>query len=271
MKNSIEMSLDAMKKYKEYLEKRIAFLEDKLKSLPQDKLSYVVKGNTIQYYFHTTKNKKPKYLRKKDTDRINSLANAYYIRKTLPKLKQNLRATERFIASHSGMEERDVFYSMPRDMQYRNNNLFICKELYINTWLNRSFTRNPYKPEGLIHDTIRGEKVRSKSEAMIANALYNHNLPYLIEYPLKLKHSNRIIYPDFIILNPISLKEVYWEHFGMMGDLEYADEACRRIAILDNEGYKLSQNLFCTFESSSAPLSSTLIESYIQQILDNTK
>lgn len=252
-----------LEKYAKDLEYRISILEKKLTTLPTNKLMYSRKNNAIQYYYRDPAGS-AHYLQKKDDEKITALANAYYINKSLPKLKKNLTAAKKFLATHSGTEERDIFNSMPDELQQRNSNLFLYKKAYIYKWQHREYTRNLYKQEGLIHDTIRGEKVRSKSEAMIANALYNYDMPYLIETPLRLK-SGKIIFPDFLILNPSTLEEVYWEHFGMMGDSVYAAEACKRIGILDSEGIKINNNLICTFETADAPLSSALIESNIKQ------
>ena len=39
-------------------------------------------------------------------------------------------------------------------------------------------------PQGNL-ETIKGEKVRSKSEVIIANLLTSHNIPYHYEYPVQ--------------------------------------------------------------------------------------
>ncbi|MEE3440399.1 MAG: hypothetical protein VZR07_10670, partial [Ruminococcus sp.] len=48
-------------------------------------------------------------------------------------------------------------------------------------------------------ETQRGEIVRSKSEVIIADALYYANIPYHYEKPIKV--GDRVIYPDFTVLN----------------------------------------------------------------------
>ena len=47
--------------------------------------------------------------------------------------------------------------------------------------------------------TIKGERVRSKSEKIIADELYRYQIPYKYEFPLTLATHNRNIqlYPDF--------------------------------------------------------------------------
>ena len=45
--------------------------------------------------------------------------------------------------------------------------------------------------------TDAGERVRSKSELVIANLLYKNNIPYMYECPLKI--NNNTVYPDFTV------------------------------------------------------------------------
>jgi ATP-dependent DNA helicase RecQ len=70
-----------------------------------------------------------------------------------------------------------------------------------------------------IYATLKGDKVRSKSEVIIANLLYEHNVEY--EYEKKLFYSpGKWIEPDFTLkLNDGS--ELYWEHLGMIGVENY--------------------------------------------------
>ena len=70
-----------------------------------------------------------------------------------------------------------------------------------------------------------GERVRSKSEVIIADILKNNGIPYRYEYPVLI---NRNIHPDFCCLNVRTRKEYFWEHFGKMDDIEYARQKLER-------------------------------------------
>lgn len=264
MKNQ-SINISSIEEYANYLRNRIELLESKLDSLPEERLTFSQKNSNIQFYYRRKGETKCSYLSKKNANQVNLLANKYYIEKVLPSLKANLCAAEKFIALHSGKEERDVFNSMPLDLQKLNNNLFLYKPKFIENWLNRPYERNPYKSEALIFDTARGDKVRSKSEVILSNTFFRYELIYLVEFPLKLKQTKRIIYPDFTILNTKTMEVIYWEHFGMMDNPEYATAAVKRIQILQDEGLVLGKNLICTFETSTIPLSSSLVESYIKE------
>jgi hypothetical protein len=68
--------------------------------------------------------------------------------------------------------------------------------------------------ENLIHRTMRGEMVRSKSEVIIANALAAKGVDYAYERPLTIEGVTK--YPDFTIEDMESGATFYWEHCGML-------------------------------------------------------
>ncbi len=67
-------------------------------------------------------------------------------------------------------------------------------DLYSNLFEGRQRMIDP------IFYTHKGERVRSKSEVIIANLLYKYQIPYRYEFPLTIKDFG-ITYPDFLILN----------------------------------------------------------------------
>jgi ATP-dependent DNA helicase RecQ len=70
-----------------------------------------------------------------------------------------------------------------------------------------------------IHSTLKGGKVRSKSEVIIANLLHQHNVKYKYELPLE-HGSGKPIKPDFTIFLADG-KKIYWEHLGLLGNEGY--------------------------------------------------
>jgi hypothetical protein len=114
--------------------------------------------------------------------------------------------------------------------------------------------------------TVNGERVRSKSEILIADALSRCNIPYRYEYPTHIPGVGTV-YPDFLCLNMQKRKEYAWEHNGMMSDANYADYAIKKIEIYALAGYYPGDNLILSFESSSHPLSSRIIEGNIIEYL----
>ena len=63
--------------------------------------------------------------------------------------------------------------------------------------------------------TEKGERVRSKSEKILADYFYRNNILYQYEKPLYLKGYGTI-YTDFTFLSKKTRKEIYWEHEGIV-------------------------------------------------------
>ena len=61
--------------------------------------------------------------------------------------------------------------------------------------------------------TENGERVRSKSEKILADYFYRQNILYKYEKPLYLKGYGTV-YPDFTFLSSKTGKEIYWNMRG---------------------------------------------------------
>jgi hypothetical protein len=72
--------------------------------------------------------------------------------------------------------------------------------------------------EGKIHSTLTSYMVRSKSEVIIANMLFERDVPFTYETPLYAPDGTFVL-PDFTVAVQGSLK--FWEHVGMLDDTKY--------------------------------------------------
>ena len=90
--------------------------------------------------------------------------------------------------------------------------------------------------------TEKGERVRSKSEKILADYFYRNNILYQYERPLYLKGYGTV-YPDFTFLSKKTRKEIYWEHEGMMDKPEYAKSAVKKIESYQRNGIHLGERL----------------------------
>ncbi len=118
--------------------------------------------------------------------------------------------------------------------------------------------------EKLIHRTARGELVRSKSEVIIANALYSKNLKYLYEPELILQ--GKVKRPDFKITDVKTGKDWYWEHCGMMSDAKYAKRWEDKEKFYAQNGIIEGKNLIVTKEYENEGIKSDEIYSIIERI-----
>ncbi|MBQ8062629.1 MAG: hypothetical protein IJ230_01700 [Clostridia bacterium] len=128
-------------------------------------------------------------------------------------------------------------------------------EAFRQRWLEQQYHQNEYGSEQKIYPTERGDLVRSKSEGQQADYLYYHGYAYLYEKRLELKDGSRTIYryPDFTILDPVTRKEVFFEHFGMADDEGYLAKNAEKLRIYMENGYVLGRDILFTLETRDHP------------------
>ena len=80
-------------------------------------------------------------------------------------------------------------------------------------------TSSGWYEENKIHRTLSGIMVRSKSELIIANLLYERGIPFKYETQLRAPDGTPGPLPDFTIV--WNGEEWYWEHLGMLEKEEY--------------------------------------------------
>lgn len=124
----------------------------------------------------------------------------------------------------------------------------------------------------LIYRTERGELVRSKSEWIIADKLFRAGIDYQYEQPVVLDGVER--FPDFTIVDDDSGITWYWEHNGMLSNVEYRKrwerkrEAYRKQGILPLvEGGGENGTLLISEEALGIGLNSEIIQKNINAIL----
>lgn len=122
----------------------------------------------------------------------------------------------------------------------------------IDSWISASYVQKQLPNDRPLFRTDKGNLVRSKSELIIANKLLEAGIPY--RYEARLTLGGVILHPDFTILDVKHRREVYWEHFGLMDDLDYVTENLNRVNIYAHNGIILGDRLFLTMESKDIPL-----------------
>lgn len=141
------------------------------------------------------------------------------------------------------------------------------KENFVEEWCSKKYEGLPFSPEDTSEFyTAKGERVRSKSEVMIADTLYRHDIPYKYECPITLK-DRRTKYPDFTVLNVRTRREYIWEHLGMMTDSEYVEANLKKLKDYERNGIMHGKQLILTMESHGYPLSTKSIEKIIETFL----
>lgn len=123
-----------------------------------------------------------------------------------------------------------------------------------------------YYEASLIHKTLKGELVRSKSEVIIANMLYEAGIPYEYEKELSLGEDG-IRIPDFTIDDVESGMLFYWEHCGMMSDRHYRQRWEEKKAIYAKHNIIEGENLIVSYDDLDGSIDSVAIKALIEKYL----
>lgn len=256
---------------KERLLREIAVLVKKIEEAPEGSLIYHKNGSRFKYYQQIShgadlKKRETRYLRKKEFDLVEKLAQKAVWRRQFQDLRQQLAEVDLYLNAHaahpattfdhlchSELLQKVLFTEAPEPDQFITN------------WLRQPFESNPSHPETLKVPTTRGRFVRSKSEAFIAYSLDKHHVPY--KYESRLPISFPVIYPDFTILHPETHQLLIWEHFGLIDDPDYLQSAANKMRIYIQHGYIPNRNLFMTFESSDYPLDINSVDWLIENLI----
>lgn len=129
-------------------------------------------------------------------------------------------------------------------------------------WTNSDYEHNLKHPEHLIHRSTSGHLLRSKSEAIIDMLLYINKLPFRYECALQL--GEYTLFPDFTIRHPHTGDMYYWEHFGLMDNQGYVQNAYSKLQLYTLHGIIPSIQLITTYETKEHPIDVDIISKTIE-------
>ncbi|MDO5521161.1 MAG: ATPase [bacterium] len=249
--------------YREYkrLENQILSLEEKINKLPQGSLVCAKNGNYTKWY--RVIGNKYTYLKKENQTLAEQLALKKYYMLQLEDLLHERTSLEKYLIHHKlATEKAPRLLNLNSEYRPLLSSFFLSYSDNLQEWVNAPYNKNSNNPEQLIHKTISGNVVRSKSEALIDMALYQNKIPFRYESPLILNEIT--FFPDFTIRHPKSGQLMYWEHFGMMDNPNYCQNAYNKLKVFSDNGLIPSIHIITTFETKDCPLSSDLIEKIIK-------
>jgi hypothetical protein len=249
---------DLLERQREQLQAEIRQIEKEIKSAPEGLLMCYKKGNANKWYHETitTEGKRKRtYIPKKDEAFAQKLALKTYYNHALIEKKNELANIEKYlkrakpIISDKFLESSSGYYSLLKG------------QFGLEEWESTQYDRSTSHPESLTIMTRKGDYVRSKSEAFIADTLYELHIPYRYECAVQI--NDITIYPDFTILHPKTKKIFLWEHFGLMDNPSYVRNSLSKIPLYISKSYMPGNNLIITYESQAMPISFAMIREII--------
>ena len=269
MKTIKKQLLKEIKDTRTYILENEKALKELKKKEPEVLISGSIRSTTCrgvpQYYIHLP-NKKNKYLAKSNLPSIQYAVKQEYHEKMATALIRREKALLRLSKTLEETEPASVYEKMSVAKKSLVTPIVSSEEDYIQNWLEEHpGNQNPY-PEDCNYTTNRGEKVRSKSEKILADLFYSYQIPYQYE-PLLTLPSGKTLYPDFALLNTATKKTLYWEHLGLVDQDTYLQKNIQKIQLYEVNGILLGDTLITSFESTSVPLNTKILDHKIRTFL----
>ena len=286
------------------IEKRLADLQKILtakkksyEKAPQGRIRISQNGGHPEYYLVTERGSlRGKYLPHSQKTLARQLAQKDYDARLIKLLQKEISALQNYMTQTSnGRAIPELYDSLCPARRSLITPAILTNEQYAARWQEVSWTGRPFSPDAPLLYTARSERVRSKSEVIIADTLFRHKIPYRYEFPLTLRRSSEAplhddfdklnhrtsvsgshttsigdtvtLHPDFLCLNTRTRSEFYWEHFGLMDSTEYSNNAAGKLRLYTENGILAGRNLIITMETQTEPPSIKALEKLIQEFL----
>ena len=249
-----------------FLEQVIAAESKALERAPEGYLKGVALGKDFQYLTRAEKaGTKWRYIRNNDRDLARQLAQKTYHKKVLVSAQKEMAILKKIMTSSIVPVER-LYSTLPLSIQMLVQPIVETPKQFYDQWRGTRYAPKEFSPDDFSnYHTMLGERVRSKSEIMIADRLTQHHIPYLYEKPLMLKGFGTIR-PDFTLLDFANHREIYWEHLGLLDDKDYRESAVKKVREYEKNGIFPGKQLIITAETSRIPLDTDLVEILIVQL-----
>ncbi len=252
----IKRELIRENKLKDHMEKR-------MKMIPDGALSECYIGKDKYYYQKVYIGKKQRNIcldPHLDVHRgvIKELMEKKAVVHGLPILKNNIDAMEKCVSKLMPYDPLAFKYGDRLGGEY-----YLDDDVCIREWMKKGECLNPAFPERAIHDTKRGVLVRSKSEVLICDTLFDLGILYKNETRLVINGRN--YYPDCEIIHPKERRIIWWEHLGLIEKPGYVLDSLEKITAYGSIGIVPGKNLILTWETSDDPLTHGFIDMRLRE------
>ena len=235
----------------QYLQQVASSLKDK----PPGFLNVQINHRYPQYYFKARKDDpRGTYIRKENLEFAAALAQKDYEERFQQAAERETYTLQR-LQDQGLQRSASTLYKALSDPYEKLTNArkklvhpyVLPDDLFVSSWLETDYERKPFYPEDPLIYTKNGQRIRSKSEKIIADTLDRLRIPYLYEFPLRLP-SGMVYHPDFTLLDVRERTTVIFEHFGLMTDQSYCQTSMEKQEQYLRAGFIPGYDLLCTME-----------------------
>ena len=256
---------DALREEQKRLEEIIAKAKKENEHMPEGNLRISKHKNRCRYY-HCVHDRNGIYIPKRNMILREQLAQKAYNSSIINIAEEQLAKINKMLEIDADEEMKKMYDSLHPDRKKLINPIEDTWENNLQKWFAAPYQGKEFQEGAPMILTENGERVRSKSEKILADYFYHAGISYKYEHPIFLKGFG-VVYPDFTFLSRKTGEEIYWEHDGRMDDPEYARKAIRKIETYEKNGIFPGQKLILTFETLQDGLDMKVVESLVKEYL----
>ena len=243
-----------------------------LKSCVSGQLIRTKRNGKLNYF--QTENINGQYTRKgisRNEYLIRNLARKEYLKLSLEIIINNLEALNSVKKKYRSYRPDDIIEMMPKaygslPIEYFFSQTDTSGAPQQSNWADKPYRQSDVKPEAKVHTTSKGLRVRSKSELMISEKMYEHQIAFRYEQILPIGNKNLV--PDFTIKKDNG-EIIYWEHCGLTHNENYMLHHKRKLELYETIRIVPWRNLIVTYDDENGNINMAIIESEIINKLCN--
>ena len=234
-----------------------------LASYPAGRLRIKRQKDSV-YYYHVTDNRSSNGVLLEGSDPlIRILAQKEYVQTLLRLGEAEYSVLKKAEDRYPELLFEGLYESYNPERKSLISPIVLPDDEYVSKWLNKPYRHKAISDNVPFDLTMNTERVRSKSEQIIADHLNTKGIPYKYECPLYF--GTVVVHPDFTILRLSDREEVYYEHLGRLDDPKYAVDNVRKLSTYALNGLTLGDKLFTTMETSVQPLDVRILDDLIEK------
>lgn len=242
---------------------RIHNLQQQLQQLP-DGTFYTAQNGKYRKWFRYI-NGKCELIKKTNRPFAEQLAAAAFIRFQLEELNKDADAANAYLRNASDKDTIAFFEEHPDFRELLKNYSPLSAKAA--EWAAAPYKRPDPDYKGTLYKTLKGDLVKSRSEQMIADALFLAGIPYRYECGVSFNNGKTWFYPDFMIMHPRTGEILLWEHFGMEELEYYRHKNANKMYVYFENGFVPGKNLICTASNDQLRLTHARIQANIHEYL----
>ena len=235
--------------------------EDICKMLPEGELLCCKNGTRYKWFLK--QDGISTYLPKSNKELAEKLALKKFCKCRLEELRRELVAQGYYLRKMDSAEGKAEALLYHEEWGKLLEGHFKSMDVEIQKWQEQDYEYSTKYEETLIYKGTQGKMLRSKSEVIIDMLLYENRIPF--RYESKLILGGIEMYPDFTVRHPVTGEMFYWEHFGLMDEESYRNNACSKIRLYCENGIIPSINLITTYETKQHPLDIGHVQTIIKE------